>query len=277
VRTTGTPGPSFSPSTSSGVGVLHSRSSKERFSRRPIGPATSARPPTAMPEVLDAGWTAQPGRGVRRMIGSSRSVFCWYFANRGAAAVICRHDSSRSVPWSCSATTGTLRPGVSIWTWSGCAAMLYQAGFLAPRSQRPRSASCLPCPETGRPESCVRHHSCGRWSSGPGHPSPSSCPYGGSDSSPACPPPEDRAACPGLPTTAGSSGCIEAHGPSRVLPPASVRGRIPSNISSVLASLAPCADKCPRRSVPLVSQFIAARCGAPSYRLSCRLRVRPLG
>jgi hypothetical protein len=41
-------------------------------------------PPTAMPGVLDAGWTFQPA-GVRRMIGSSRSVFCWYFANRGAA------------------------------------------------------------------------------------------------------------------------------------------------------------------------------------------------
>jgi excinuclease UvrABC ATPase subunit len=69
-------------------------------------------------------YDVQPDRGVRRMIGSSRSVFRWYFAKRGAAAVIRRHASSRSVPWSCSATTATLRSAVSIWTVSGCAAML---------------------------------------------------------------------------------------------------------------------------------------------------------
>ena len=77
-----------------------------------------------MPRVLDPGSSAHPGRGVRRMIGSSRLVFCWYFANRGEAVVICPQASSRSVPWSCLAITARVRPGISIWTLSGCAAML---------------------------------------------------------------------------------------------------------------------------------------------------------
>ena len=39
-----------------------------------------------------------PDRGTRRMIGSSRSVFCWYPAKRGAEALICCQASARSVP-----------------------------------------------------------------------------------------------------------------------------------------------------------------------------------
>ncbi len=66
------------------------------------------------------------------MTGISRSVFTWYWAKRGAAEVICRHDSSRSGPCSSSAVTAVVRPAVSMRTLSGWAAKLwYQAGFLA--------------------------------------------------------------------------------------------------------------------------------------------------
>jgi hypothetical protein len=66
------------------------------------------------------------------MTGRTRSVFCSYCAKRGAAVVICCQASSRSGPWSCSAVTGIVRPSTSIWTSSGCAAMLYyHAGFRA--------------------------------------------------------------------------------------------------------------------------------------------------
>jgi hypothetical protein len=58
------------------------------------------------------------------MTGSSRSVFTWYWAKRGAAVVIVRHASSRSVPCSWSAVTGIVSPSTSMLTWSGWAARL---------------------------------------------------------------------------------------------------------------------------------------------------------
>jgi hypothetical protein len=51
VGTTGIPGPAFSPSTHSGVGIVHSRSSKQCFSRRPIGPPGSSISPYAPPAI----------------------------------------------------------------------------------------------------------------------------------------------------------------------------------------------------------------------------------
>ena len=63
-------------------------------------------------------------RGTSRITGITRSVFCSYCAKRGAAVVICCQASSRSGPWSCLAVTGIVRPSTSIWTSSGCAAML---------------------------------------------------------------------------------------------------------------------------------------------------------